>query len=45
MLSRIDGTPDTFRIKIWEKASGEVIYDNMHGASDDAGPAIALGGG
>ena len=41
------GGADKFRIKIWDKASGGVVYDNVIGASDDldaASPqAIASG--
>jgi len=39
------GDPDTFRIKIWDKATGEVVYDNQMGAPDDADAATAIGGG
>jgi hypothetical protein len=45
MLSAIDGTPDRFRTKIWDKATSEIIYDNQPGAADDADPVTALGGG
>jgi hypothetical protein len=45
MLSAIDGTPDRFRIKIWDQFSGEVVYDNQLGAADDADPVTAIGGG
>jgi hypothetical protein len=45
MLSAIDGSPDKFRIKIWDKVTGEVIYDNQLGAADDADPAAAIQGG
>ena len=51
MLTAIDGQVsggggvDKFRIKIWDKATGEVIYDNQLGASDDADPVTELGGG
>jgi len=50
-LSAIDAamTPSTdvdlFRIKIWDKASGEVIYDNQMGASEDEEPTTQIGGG
>lgn len=37
MIWASDGSPDTFRIKIWHETSGDVIYDN------DAG--TPLGGG
>jgi sRNA-binding protein len=45
MLTAIDGSPDKFRIKIWDKATGEVIYDNQLGESDNADPTTALQGG
>lgn len=41
------GGTDRFRIKIWDRASGVIVYDNVLGASDDfnnASPQI-LGGG
>ena len=31
----LGGAADRFRIKIWDKASGTVIYDNKLGSSDD----------
>ena len=48
MLTAIDGqngSPDRFRIKIWNKDTGVVVYDNQMGAADDADPTTALGGG
>ena len=53
LLTAIDGQinggggVDKFRIKIWDNASGGVIYDNRRGASDDLDSANpqALGGG
>ena len=45
MLSAIDSTPDMFRIKIWDKATEMVIYDNQLEAAEDADPVTALGGG
>lgn len=50
MLSAVDGAIkgdniDKFRIKIWDKASGEIVYDNQIGASEDAEPTTAIGGG
>lgn len=51
MLTAIDGQVnggggvDKFRIKIWDKATGEVVYDNQMGAADSAIPSTALGGG
>ena len=51
LLTAIDGQitggggVDRFRIKIWDRTTGQVIYDNMPGAPDDTNPATALGGG
>jgi PKD repeat protein len=51
MLTAIDGEmaggggSDKFRIKIWEKDTGTIIYDNQMGAADDADPATLIGGG
>lgn len=50
MLTAIDGDlngkkPDSFRIKIWDKTTNAVIYDNQLGASDSADPTTLLGGG
>lgn len=40
LVSVIDGrsthSADKFRIKIWKTSTGEVLYDNMAGAADDA---------
>jgi probable HAF family extracellular repeat protein len=42
----LDGTgTDRFRIKIWDKTSGVVVYDNKMGSGEDSGDATALGGG
>ncbi len=51
MLTAIDGQLnggggiDKFRIKIWGKDNGGVIYDNQMGAGDSDDPATGLGGG
>ena len=54
MLTAIDGdlktkgTPDTFRMKIWNRETLEVIYDNLMGVADTADPTgtpATLGGG
>jgi len=50
MLSAIDGQLkgddiDRFRIKIWDKDTGELIYDNNLGGDDNNDPATVLGGG
>jgi hypothetical protein len=41
------GGIDKFRIKIWNQASGTVVYDNVPSASDDIDAANpqTLGGG
>jgi hypothetical protein len=51
MLSAIDAelTPSTdvdlFRIKIWDRDTDELVYDNQIGADDDAEPTTEIGGG
>ncbi|HBG74617.1 MAG: hypothetical protein A2X25_11335 [Chloroflexi bacterium GWB2_49_20] len=51
MLTAIDGQisggggVDRFRIKIWEKSTDKIIYDNMLDAADDATQLTELGGG
>jgi hypothetical protein len=53
LLSAVDGHVnggggvDKFRIKIWDTASGQIIYDNVMGQSDDIDSANpqALGAG
>lgn len=53
MLSAIDADinendsfgVDRFRIKIWDKSTGTVIYDNQIGDVDDAEPATEIAGG
>jgi hypothetical protein len=54
MLSAIDGQinggggVDKFRIKIWDKETGNIVYDNQIGASDTsdtADPITAIAGG
>ncbi len=49
-LSAIDGRRsieghDTFRMRIWDLASGDVWYDNEPGAPPFADPTTQLGGG
>jgi probable HAF family extracellular repeat protein len=39
------GGTDRFRIKIWDDATGVVVYDNQRGGPDDADPTSTLGGG
>jgi hypothetical protein len=43
IVSAVDGSPDTFRIKI--SNSGGVLYDNQSGAADGASATTALAGG
>jgi PKD repeat protein len=51
MLSAIDGDllghgkPDMFRMKIWDKDGGNVVYDNQMDAADDVDPTTVIGGG
>ncbi|WP_440956237.1 PKD domain-containing protein [Methanosarcina sp. Mfa9] len=51
MLTAIDAglTPSTdvdlFRIKIWDKSTDAIVYDNMLGAEDTAEPTTELQGG
>ena len=51
MLTAIDGQinsvddPDRFRIKIWDKASDAVVYDNMMSADDTADLTTEIQGG
>jgi hypothetical protein len=49
MLTAIDGDlkggSDTFRMKVWDKSTPTVIYDNQITASDTADPTTLLGGG
>lgn len=34
---------DKFRIKIWNKTTGAIVYDNMLGASDEPADAKSAG--
>jgi hypothetical protein len=51
MLTAIDGDmkdppgPDGFRMRIWNIASGAVVYDNVAGAVEDSYSAANLAGG
>jgi len=50
MLAANDGTSrsggvDQLRVRIWDDATGVVVYDNQAGASLDATPTTAIGGG
>ena len=39
------GGVDKLRMKIWNKSTNVIIYDNQMGAADGADPTTALGGG
>ena len=39
------GGTDKFRMKIWNKTTGQPVYDNMLGASDDAVATTVIGAG
>ena len=45
LITAIDGTTDEFRIKIWDKAAGTVLYDNRMGEAEDSNAATPIGGG
>jgi PKD repeat protein len=49
MLTAVDGHDnggtDKFRLKVWDKTTGAVIYDNEAGTSDTGTPTTALAGG
>jgi hypothetical protein len=51
LLTAVDGQVaggggmDRFRIKIWDKATGAIVYDNQMGANDGADTTTTLGGG
>lgn len=51
MLTATDGAvnggggTDKFRLKIWEKASGAVVYDNQMNAPDTSDPTTVIGAG
>jgi hypothetical protein len=51
LLTAIDGQlnggggTDRFRIMIWDRASGLVVYDNQLGADEYGDAATTIGGG
>lgn len=47
LITVADGSPDRFRIRVWDKATNATIYDNVTGGSDDLDAANPqpLGGG
>jgi hypothetical protein len=51
ILTAVDGnlsnqvTPDLIRIKIWDKVSNSIVYDNQYGAADNSSLTTQLAGG
>jgi endonuclease G, mitochondrial len=47
LVTVADGSPDKFRIRVWNAATNATVYDNVTGASDDLDAANpqAIGGG
>jgi hypothetical protein len=51
MLTAVDGQVnggggvDKFRMKIWDKATGTIVYDNQMDADDTESPTMAIGAG
>jgi hypothetical protein len=41
----LNGSADTFRMRIWDKTTGAVIYDSEIGRGDGAPAITVLGGG
>lgn len=39
------GGMDRFRIKVWQRASGEVVFDTQPGAADTEDPTTVVEGG
>jgi len=39
------GSNDTFRIRIWNKATGLTVYDNEYGVADNVSPTTVAAGG
>jgi hypothetical protein len=44
---KVDGKklPDKARIKIWNQATGQIIYDSQMDVAASAPPTLVLGGG
>ncbi len=45
MATVINNNPDLFRMKIWDKSTGKIVYDSQIGAPDWAAPNQPLTGG
>jgi len=39
------GGVDKFRIKIWDRSSDAVVYDNQIGTDETSDPVMTIGGG
>jgi hypothetical protein len=39
------GGIDRFRLKVWDTATDQIVYDNQPGDADDASATTALSGG
>ncbi len=44
ILTATDGSPDKLRMKIWDKVTNELVYDNKLNAPDTADPTTAIQG-
>jgi hypothetical protein len=42
---QINGSADKFRIRVVDRATGNIVYDNQMGADDTADPTTIIGGG
>jgi hypothetical protein len=45
LISATDASPDQIRLKIWELASQQMVYDNQAGVAEDITPATVLTSG
>jgi hypothetical protein len=45
MLTATDGSPDTFRMRVWKTVDDTLVYDNQIGSAPDADPTTAIEGG
>ncbi len=45
LITALDGSPDKFRIKIWDKATAAIVYDNQMGQLEDSNSATDISGG
>ncbi len=45
MVNPSGGGVDKLRLTIWNKSSGQIVYDNQPGAPDNADPTWPVGAG